>query len=103
MMMKRIILSLVIAFSVPVSPAIAQNVGQNWSPDAANDARKDGKIIPLKDIFRKLKKSYGGRQLDADLYSLPGGGYEYRIDWETGSGEHKTFIVDAVTGRVREA
>ena len=101
--MKRIILSLVIAFSVPVAPTFAQSPGQNLTSGAANDARKDGKIIPLKTIFRKLKKTYGGRQLDADLYSLPGGGYEYRIDWETGSGEHKRFIVDAVTGSVREA
>lgn len=101
--MKRIFLSLVIAFAVPAAPAVAQKYGQNWTPDAANDAREDGKIIPLKNIFRKLKKRYGGRQLDADLYSLPGGRFEYRIDWETGSGEHKTFIVDAVNGNIREA
>ena len=73
------------------------------TPKRLEKARQKGDIIPLKDIFRKLKRQYGGRQLDADLYSTPGGGYEYRIDWETGSGEHKTFIVNAVTGSIREA
>lgn len=96
-------MSLAIAMSVPAVPAVAQNFGQNFDADAANDAREKGDIIPLKDIFRKLKRQYGGRQLDADLYSTPGGGFEYRIDWETGGGEHKTFIVDAVTGTIREA
>ena len=101
--MKRLLLSLAIALSMPTAPAVAQNWGQSWDADRANDARQKGDIIPLKEIFRKLKRQYGGRQLDADLYSTPGGGYEYRIDWETGSGEHKTFIVDAVTGSIREA
>lgn len=96
-------MSLAIAISVPAAPAFAQNFGQSWDAGAANDAREKGDIIPLKDIFRKLKRQFGGRQLDADLYSTPGGGFEYRIDWETGDGEHKTFIVDAVTGATREA
>lgn len=96
--MKSIFLSLVIALAVPATPAIAQN----WDAQQANDARQKGDIVPLKKIFRELKKRYGGRQLDANLYSKPNGGSEYKIDWETADGEHKVFIVDAQTGKIRE-
>lgn len=96
--MIRILASLAVATMIPTAPALAQS----WDAGQAHTAREKGDIIPLKKIFRELKKIYGGRQLNAELFSRPGGGSEYRIDWETGDGEHKIFIVDAQTGRIRE-
>ena len=99
--MKRIILSLAVAIAVPTAPAIAQGFGQSLDAGQANDAREKGDIIPLKKIFRELKKKYGGYQLDAELFSKPGGGSEYRIEWITGDGERRVFVVDAQTGKIR--
>jgi len=99
--MKRIILSLAIALAAPTVPAMAQGFGQSLDAGQANNARQKGDIIPLKQIFRELKKRYGGYQLDAELFSKPNGGSEYRIEWMTGDGERKVFIVDAQTGRIR--
>ena len=101
--MKRILLSLAVALAVPTAPAIAQGFGQSWDAQQAQNAREKGDIIPLKKIFRALKKKYGGYQLDAELFSKPGGGSEYRIEWMTGDGERKVFIVDAQTGNIQES
>jgi len=99
--MKRILLSLVIAFAAPAAPAVAQGFVQSLDAGQANNAREKGDIIPLKRIFRELKKRFGGYQLDAELYSKPGGGSEYRIAWMTGDGERKVFLVNAQTGQIR--
>lgn len=99
--MKRIILSLVIAAAVPSAPAIAQGFAQSLDAGEANHAREKGDIVPLKKIFRALKKKYGGYQLDAELFTKPGGGSEYRIEWMTGDGERKVFTVDAQTGAIQ--
>lgn len=99
--MKRILISLAIACAVPAAPVAAQGFQQSLDAGQANNAREKGDIIPLKTIFRNLKKKYGGYQLNAELFSKPGGGSEYRIEWLTGDGERKVFVVDAQTGRIR--
>ncbi len=77
-----------------------QGYSSQWSPSEARDARERGQTIPLKDVFKQLKKRYGGYQLDADLYSSRGG-LEYHISWMTKDGRKIDLVVDARTGQIR--
>lgn len=90
------ILALFVALTM-LSMPVAQ--AQSWAPDAARDARQSGDIIPLRDIIQRIKRERGGRHLDAQLFSKPGGGSEYHIDWEK-DGRKFLIVVDAQTGRV---
>ena len=100
--MKRILVSFAIALLVPAAPAFAQGYAQGWDAGQANDARQKGDIIPLKKILRMLERKYGGYHRTAELFSKPGGGSEYRIEWITGDNEHKVLFVDAQSGAIRE-
>ncbi len=99
--MKKILLLLAIsALSITVSPMIAQaQLGNSFTADEARNARDKGDVVPLRDIFRKLKRQHGGYQIDANLFNR-GGGQVYVIDWMTGKGERVRFTVDAKSGRV---
>lgn len=94
--MKRILASLAV-LALLGAPAVS---AQSWAPNDARNARQSGDIIPLRDIIRQLKRSYGGSYLNADLSSRGGGQSVYRIDWVTDDGRKMRFIVDAQTGRV---
>ena len=98
--MKRILASFALALTISSAPLAMPAWGQSWDADQARDARQKGDIVPLKKIFRALKKEYGGYQLDAELFSKPGGGSEYRIVWMTEDGRRMTITVDAQTGRI---
>lgn len=99
--MKKLALSLaicaLICTAVP-STALAQR-GNSFTADEARNARDKGDVVPLRDIFRKLKQRYGGYQLDANLFNQAGG-QVYVIDWMTGKGERMRFTVEAKSGRV---
>lgn len=82
------------------TPVSAQGWGNSFTPGEARDARRKGDIVPLSRIFQQLKSRYGGYQLDAELFSRPGGGSDYRIVWMTRDGRRMRFIVDAQTGRI---
>ncbi|MEM9938097.1 MAG: PepSY domain-containing protein [Pseudomonadota bacterium] len=84
-------------FAIPAN-AHAQ-VGNSFTADEARQARDRGAVVPLKDIFRDLKKRHGGYQIDANLYNR-GNRQVYVIDWMTGKGERIRVEVDAKTGRV---
>ena len=60
---------------------------------------REGKTVPLSQIFQNLKRQYGGYQLNADLFDN-GGNPRYKIDWMTGDGRKMRFTVDARSGRV---
>ena len=99
--MKRIMLSLAfMALSLSGMSASAQGQwGNSFSADQARDARDKGDVVPLRDIFKDLKRRYGGYQVDANLYNRDGR-QVYVIDWMTGKGERVSFTVDAQSGRV---
>lgn len=83
-----------------VMPLSAQaQLGNSFTADQARQARDRGKVVPLKDIFRRLKQQYGGYQIDANLYNR-GNRQVYVIDWMTGKGERIRVEVDATSGRV---
>ena len=73
--------------------------GSSFSADQAKSARDKGDIVPLGTIFQKLKRKYGGYQVDANLYNRNGNPV-YVIDWMTGKGERLRITVNARTGRV---
>jgi len=97
--MTRRFVFLAVAAAMLAQPVVAQNWGQSFS-QGARDARQSGNIVPLRDILRQLERQHGGEYLDANLYSSPGGGSEYHIDWKTRDGRKVTFVVNAQSGRV---
>ena len=81
-------------------PALGQGqFGNSFTADEARDARDKGNVVPLRDIFRRLKRQYGGYQVDANLYNR-NGGQVYVIDWMSDKGERMRITVDAQTGRI---
>lgn len=102
--MKKLLVSVLIgACALTTLPAIAQpQLRDSFTPDEARNARNKGDVIPLRDIFRKLKQQHGGYQVDANLFNR-GDGQVYVIDWMTGRGERVRFTIDAKSGRVLSA
>ena len=100
--MKRILISIAMAAALAGGPALAQGWGNSFSPGQARDARQNGDIVPLRDIFRRLERQYGGYQLSAELFSKSGGS-EYRIDWMPEDGRKMRIRVDAQSGRITQA
>lgn len=100
-MMKKIILSAAFAaLSFSALPAMAAaQLGNSFTADEARNARDKGDVVPLREIFRKLKRQHGGYQVDANLFNK-NGGQVYVIDWMTGKGERVRFKIDAKSGRV---
>ena len=98
--MKKIAALLVFSAIAAVSlPAHAQGQwGNSFSADEAREARDREDLMPLRDIFRRLKNRYGGYQVDANLYNRDRG-QVYVIDWMTEKGERMRITVDAKTGR----
>lgn len=99
--MKKIAaLFVLVALAAAPAPVFAQGQwGNSWTADEARNARDQGDVVPLRDIFRRLKNQYGGYQIDANLYNR-GGGQVYVIDWMTEKGERLRITVNAQTGRV---
>lgn len=93
------ILAIGALFNVAAPGAAQAQLGNSFTADEARDARNKGDVVPLRDIFRKLKQRYGGYQLDANLFNQ-GGRQVYVIDWMTGKGERVRFTVEAKSGRV---
>jgi hypothetical protein len=88
-------------FAIPAGPmAQGQSWGNQFSPDQARDARREGRTVPLSRIFDDLRRRHGGYQLGAELYSRGEGRSVYEIDWMTGDGRQMRFTVDAQTGSI---
>ncbi|MEP1143864.1 MAG: hypothetical protein ABJH52_09095 [Henriciella sp.] len=98
--MKKIAILLALAaITATTLPAQSQGrLGNSFSADEARDARDKGNVVPLRDIFRRLKGRYGGYQVDANLYNRDRG-QVYVIDWMTDKGQRMRITVDAKTGR----
>lgn len=89
-----------VALAAAPMPVLAQTQwGNSFTADEARDARDKGDVVPLRDIFRRLKNQYGGYQIDANLYNR-NGGQVYVIDWMTEKGERLQITVNAQTGRI---
>lgn len=99
--MKALVFSLALGalvLSAPPMTASAQ-MGDSFTANEARDARNQGNTVPLKDILRQLKRDYGGKYRDADLFNRDGRKV-YEIRWMTPRGKLVRYIVDARTGKV---
>ena len=85
------------AFALPASGQ--GKWGNSFTADEARDARDKGDVMPLRDIFRRIKSRFGGYQVDANLYNRDRG-QVYVVDWMTDKGERIRVTVDAKTGRI---
>lgn len=99
--MKKLMLSLaLVALPVSAMPIVAAaQLGNSFTTDEVRSARDKGDVVPLREIFSKLKRQYGGYQVDANLFNRDGG-QVYVIDWMTGKGDRVRFTVNAKTGRM---
>ncbi len=98
--MKKTALSLLLATMLAATLPAAPQQGQ-WdrnSLDDVREAREKGDTFPTSKIFARLKREYGGFQIDA-VPETRNGRRVYVIDWQTGKGERMRIIVDAKTGR----
>ena len=93
---RSLILATMLAATLPAAPQQGQ-----WDRNSLDDVRKareKGDTYPTSEIFRRLKREYGGFQIDA-VPETRDGRRVYVIDWQTGKGERMRIIVDARTGR----
>ncbi len=99
-MNKIIALFVFVALATAAVPGLAQaQVSNSFTADEAREARDKGNVVPLRDIFERLKRRYGGYQADAKLFDR-NGGQVYVIDWMTEKGERLRITVNAQTGRI---
>jgi len=78
--------------------AASADWSRTFTPRQAQDARERGTTIPLRQIFSRLKRRYGGYQIDANLHERAGQ-QVYRIEWMTDEGKRIRLLVDARSGR----
>ena len=93
--MKRVLVSFLLAGLLMGAEATAQR----WASEDDRVTRQSEAIIPLESIVKKLLREKGGRHLDSELISKPGGRAEYHITWEK-DGRKIKFVVDAQSGRI---
>ena len=99
--MKTLVSAIALA-ALTVPPVLAQGQwGQSFSPSEAREAREKGEIKPLKDIYRDLKKRYGGYQVTTELFSDEEGGTNYHVSWMTEDGRRIDLVIDARTGQIK--
>lgn len=98
--MRRVLIGLLALGLTGAHSATAQSWGQSFSPGQARDALKKGDIVPLREIFAKLKRDHGGYQLDAELFAVGNGRFEYRVEWMTKDGRRLRLRFDAQSGQL---
>ncbi|MEM9740394.1 MAG: hypothetical protein AAF829_11035 [Pseudomonadota bacterium] len=81
-------------------PLIGPADAQSFTPGDTRNSGRSADIVPLRDVFARLKERFGGYQLDAELFSTSGNGSEYRIEWMSGEGRRMRIVVNAQTGRI---
>ena len=88
----RIVMVLLVAMTLGAAAAAGNH-------DAARDAVRAGRSLPLGAIVNQVERRQPGRLLDADLNDR-GGRLVYRLRWMTPNGNVLNMVVDARSGRV---
>lgn len=73
--------------------------GNRSGGDARQDVRQ-GRRVPLRDVIPNIARRSPGRMLDSFPENGPGGRPQYRVRWQSDSGERIDYIVDAETGAI---
>lgn len=71
----------------------------NRGGDARQEVR-EGRRVPLRDVIPNIQRRTPGRMLDSFPENGPGGRPQYRVRWQSDSGERIDYIVDAETGAI---
>jgi len=71
----------------------------NRGGDARQEVR-EGRRVPLRDVIPNIQRRTPGRMLDSFAENGPGGRPQYRVRWQSDSGERIDYIVDAETGAI---
>lgn len=98
-MIRRSVLLAALATTLLAPITFGANA-QSFTPGDPRDNSRAADVVPLREVFARLKDRYGGYQLDAELFSTSGGGSEYRIEWMSGEGRRLRIVVDARSGRI---
>lgn len=87
-----------LSLACAATPASAQGVFRpdQLAPDSARQEVREGRRLPLGELFQRLRARYGGSQVDV----LEDRGATYLIRWKTGDGRVMDLLVDARTGAV---
>lgn len=99
-------LALIVAaalFSVAAEPALADRHrgrgGQSEDLDAARDDVRNGRLMSLGEVLRRIERQYPGRVLDASLQDYAGRP-AYLVIWLTTDGRRLSIWADARTGNI---
>jgi uncharacterized membrane protein YkoI len=66
----------------------------------AREGVRNGRLVPLSEVLRRIARSYPGRMLDASLRELVPGSPVYVVIWLTPDGRRLTIWADARTGDI---
>jgi uncharacterized membrane protein YkoI len=76
-------------------------LGQGWDSDAARDAVREGRHMPLRDVIRAVESQIPGAPRGQPVLQERGDGRAvYLLRWQTPDGRLLDLTVDAETGAV---
>jgi len=97
MKLKAAFLAVSVALASVATPAAAQSFRPDQlAPERPRDQVREGRRMPLSEVFQRLRARYGGSQVDV----LEDSGAVYVIRWKTGDGRVLDLTVDARSGAV---
>lgn len=74
--------------------------GRGRGGDDARTAVREGRRVSLREVIPQIQRRSPGRMLDSYPETGPGGRPQYRVRWQSNSGERIDYIVDAETGTI---
>jgi uncharacterized membrane protein YkoI len=88
-----------------VGPALAERGRERGrdrpgDQDEAREGVRNGRLVPLSEVLRRIARSYPGRMLDASLRELVPGTPVYLVIWLTPEGRRLSIWADARTGEI---
>ena len=99
--MRKTALALALAATLAVPPVFADKGegGQGETHEKLDEARKQGKIMPIELILKSLKEKLKGEILEIELDDKDGRLY-YEIYYLDSGGRRIEIYVDAATGEI---
>jgi hypothetical protein len=74
--------------------------GRARNSDGARNEVRQGRRVALRDVIPNLQRRSPGRMLDSYPEEGPNGRPQYRVRWQSNTGERIDYIVDAETGAI---
>jgi len=74
--------------------------GRRRGSDDARQAVREGRRVSLREVIPQIQRRTPGRLLDSYPETGPGGRPQYRVRWQSNSGQRIDYIVDAETGAI---